>query len=60
MGRHSLGCKYSVGVTETLWRIRVPSQDDIKLKKYLKEGETVSSFIRLAVKKEIERRKRDG
>lgn len=60
MGRHSLGCKHSIGVTETLWRIRVPSQDDAKLKKYLKKGETVSSFIRLAVKKEIERRKRDG
>lgn len=58
-GRPSLGGKYSVGVTETAWRLRVPVQDDIKLRKSLKEGETLSSFIRLAVKKEIEKRKNE-
>lgn len=58
-GRHSLGSKHSVGVTDTRWVLRVPVQDDVKLKKHLREGETVSSFIRMAVKKEIERRKRD-
>lgn len=57
-GRPSLGSKHSVGVTETLWRLRVPYEDDIRLKKHLKEGETVSSFIRMAVKKEIANRKR--